>query len=527
MVRPAMNPDRYCAYNETRHRLVATNVEAADGTSGGAEARLLTLGPEGGTTLWISPFRGISPACARFPLDLVFLDPDRIVLDTVEFFPMNVGGDASTHAASVLVLAADTLAQVEIHAGDRLEFSPSDKMMEHLQAADTGRRVQAPPVGRDPVREEPAKMRQVAPRAPVETDPDKSSVGPEAPATEQALPVLSDRRSGGTEQVQMGFPGWVEAAALPQQQNGGVLPKTVDEAPALADPRADLRAAEGSGAADAAAQAPAETPKRRKAQVAPRPRARRASDRVASDVQPGRRSRSTSRPVAPGRDAADPVAPSKTAPGRTAPGEAAPAWAAPNWPLHASIVEPHIQPEGFGTPQNRERRETAPIAAEPPVPDEPEAPPTPKREPWKKEEAPTNWFRRLLWNEKPDPRSSSREPLPNLVAYFFTGGIPTPHSVRDISASGLYLQTRERWYKGTVVQMTLSDRRRATNDRSIALYAKAVRLGGDGVGFQFILDGEARGQKKAIEAYAPTNGIDAAMVGRFIEHYKATSKEVG
>ena len=56
----------------------------------------------------------------------------------------------------------------------------------------------------------------------------------------------------------------------------------------------------------------------------------------------------------------------------------------------------------------------------------------------------------------PDPRKSPRVPAPALAVYFWTGGVPQAHGIRDISATGLYVVTEERWYPGTVVRMTIT-----------------------------------------------------------------------
>lgn len=101
--------------------------------------------------------------------------------------------------------------------------------------------------------------------------------------------------------------------------------------------------------------------------------------------------------------------------------------------------------------------------------------------------APKNWLQRLFSFGPPQPRNAPRESLSWLVAYFFTGGIPVAHGIRDVSLSGLYVFTAERWYPDTVVRMTLTDRRRPTVERCITINAKVVRCGDDGVGLQFIL----------------------------------------
>ena len=111
------NPERYCVYNQTRERFVATDVEAAGASPQGAEARLRTLEEGAGIGLWILPYLEISPTSIRFPLDLVFLGNDCVVLGMVESFPLASLPAWSAKALSVLALPADTLAKGEMTAG--------------------------------------------------------------------------------------------------------------------------------------------------------------------------------------------------------------------------------------------------------------------------------------------------------------------------------------------------------------------------------------------------------------------------
>jgi uncharacterized membrane protein (UPF0127 family) len=96
------------------------------------------------------------------------------------------------------------------------------------------------------------------------------------------------------------------------------------------------------------------------------------------------------------------------------------------------------------------------------------------------------WIQRW-WS--PDPRRAPRVKEPGLAAYYWNGAAPVAHGVRDISSSGLYVVTEERWYPGTLVLMTLqrSDHGEEYAERSIAVQSRAVRWGPDGVGLQFIL----------------------------------------
>ena len=115
---------------------------------------------------------------------------------------------------------------------------------------------------------------------------------------------------------------------------------------------------------------------------------------------------------------------------------------------------------------------------------------------------PRNWLERW-WT--PDPRRAPRSQAPGLAAYFWNGATPAAHAVRDISSTGLYLITEERWYPGTLVLMSLqrTDCGEEAAERTIAVQSRAVRWGPDGVGLRFILsDGKdkSRGDKTILDA---------------------------
>jgi hypothetical protein len=115
---------------------------------------------------------------------------------------------------------------------------------------------------------------------------------------------------------------------------------------------------------------------------------------------------------------------------------------------------------------------------------------------------PRNWLERW-WS--PDPRRAPRTQSPGLAAYYWNGDAPLAHGVRDISSSGLYVVTEERWYPGTLVLMTLqrTGSGEEAEERSIAVQSRAVRWGPDGVGLQFVLHEEKelrRGKKPLMDA---------------------------
>ncbi|MGA7110397.1 MAG: PilZ domain-containing protein [Terracidiphilus sp.] len=170
--------------------------------------------------------------------------------------------------------------------------------------------------------------------------------------------------------------------------------------------------------------------------------------------------------------------------------------------------------------------ENLPVIEKPPAPEataKQTAATEPVAEPgWqKRNKAPKGWLQKLLAPEPKDPRRAPREELSWLGAYFFTGGKPVAYGIRDISLGGAYVFTEERWYPGTVIRMTLIDRRQPTPDRSFTVNAKVVRAGNDGVGLQFVLNGDEntrRGDSSSIDSQVA--GVDPEQVALFLQRVR-------
>jgi len=99
-----------------------------------------------------------------------------------------------------------------------------------------------------------------------------------------------------------------------------------------------------------------------------------------------------------------------------------------------------------------------------------------------------NWLNRWFSSDPADKRKSPRKQAPGLFAFFWTGGPPLAHSIRDISATGLYVVSEERWYPGTLVRMTLAmaESGEQSENSSVTVLTRAVRYGNDGVGLEFV-----------------------------------------
>jgi PilZ domain len=138
-----------------------------------------------------------------------------------------------------------------------------------------------------------------------------------------------------------------------------------------------------------------------------------------------------------------------------------------------------------------------------------------------------DWIKKLTSS---DHRKAPRTESPLLVAYYWDGSVPMSHEIRNISATGFYLLTRERWHPGTVVTMTLQrtdgtkeDKEDTNPERYISVMSKVVRLGQDGVGFAFVpLEARDSGAEKASKGKpAGKKALD-----RFMEQLKSEQGHV-
>ena len=77
---------------------------------------------------------------------------------------------------------------------------------------------------------------------------------------------------------------------------------------------------------------------------------------------------------------------------------------------------------------------------------------------------------------------------PRLAAYDSSGAALNVQGIRDISASGLYLMTDERWPLGTRVALTLqkADAPEEMALPPIVVQLRVARWGGDGIGLAFV-----------------------------------------
>ncbi len=90
-----------------------------------------------------------------------------------------------------------------------------------------------------------------------------------------------------------------------------------------------------------------------------------------------------------------------------------------------------------------------------------------------------------------DRRVSARIPQPGLVAYYFTGGPPKAQNIDNISVTGFFMRTDERWMPGTIIRMTLQLIGTSGEGPSdtLTVHSRVVRWGANGEAFEFVLAG--------------------------------------
>lgn len=113
-----------------------------------------------------------------------------------------------------------------------------------------------------------------------------------------------------------------------------------------------------------------------------------------------------------------------------------------------------------------------------------------------------------------DRRRTGRRYVPGMVAHYFTGGAPKPHEVADISMSGMYLLTDDRWMPGTMIQMTLQKPcARGERKQSINVLSRIVRRGSDGVAAEFVM---SESLSRVSHDIQPSQATDKFALARFL-----------
>lgn len=136
-------------------------------------------------------------------------------------------------------------------------------------------------------------------------------------------------------------------------------------------------------------------------------------------------------------------------------------------------------------------------------------------------------FQRLIgkfsaWLETdPQKRRAPRAAEPSLLVYYWDGSVPEGRKIRDISISGAYIVTPERWYVGTIVRLVLQGYKTTPLEdggivpsRSTSISSRVMRHGPDGIGVEFIFSTPA--ERKALQEFLRASPqAEGSSVGLF------------
>jgi hypothetical protein len=100
-----------------------------------------------------------------------------------------------------------------------------------------------------------------------------------------------------------------------------------------------------------------------------------------------------------------------------------------------------------------------------------------------------DWLQKAFPGSAPEPARAERRSVDGLEAVHWTGSSPGLDIVKNISATGMYLVTRERWAEGEVnpIRLVYPELDEKNLDGEVTVETKAVRWGEDGMGLTFIL----------------------------------------
>ena len=73
-------------------------------------------------------------------------------------------------------------------------------------------------------------------------------------------------------------------------------------------------------------------------------------------------------------------------------------------------------------------------------------------------------MRRWLMPENGELARAPRQVQPEIVVHYWDGAAPEGHGLRDISETGAYILTAERWYQGTIIRIILQGHQAKTKD---------------------------------------------------------------
>lgn len=428
--------------NRTRKSSVSSGVNVVDASFEHLTVlRVLIEGLAGNEAegFWLKNVHGIPVVPRISPLDLVYLDKDQHVLEVVELLPASEFPAFRSPAVTALVLPFQSVRASGTAVGDQLDIRVAEAVAAVVEDAP----VDVPALAPAPMSPAPLSSAPIVP-------------APIAPASMSPAPIV---------------PPVVASIAAPPAVTPAIVeadPELVAAADEAPPPRRDAADMGKLGARQRKHKA-ARLRAQKNKQAAPR-----AKDNSYRHTPFIVESAASAGPAAP--TAAQPAAPAARTEEPTKP-RPAEAIAAKQPPTEAAA-------------------KTAKTAKAPKPPKPVEAsrvalPPKGPKDAAEKRSVREHLERLLKWlspnSYSEERRASIRRPAQELVVYTAPDGEARKFEVGNISSTGIYVRTEERWEPGANLELTLQrsgpvEQRR---DRRMDLHADAVRCGNDGVGLQF------------------------------------------
>lgn len=133
-----MKQRKVCVYNLTRECFLSLGVTVAD-TSFSRLRGLIgktKMRPDDG--IWLIPSSGVHTIGVLFAIDLLYLDQNHRVIETIESFPRFHVAPMRIQAASVLELPTHTVYPSQTQTGDEMLICPIEEVESRLRQTDRG-----------------------------------------------------------------------------------------------------------------------------------------------------------------------------------------------------------------------------------------------------------------------------------------------------------------------------------------------------------------------------------------------------
>jgi hypothetical protein len=535
-----MDVEKYCAYNRTRERFLSEEVIGADGAHDPlAILKVLIegLALDSKSGFWLKHLADIPSVPRLSPFDLVYLDRDHWVIQGVEILPGAEIPPLSRQVASALVLPLHTISSTQTDPGDRLVVCLEEEMMRHLALVSS-----------------PAAAAQIAQFA--ERSRGLGSSGYSDPAPEAQNEELLEPQAPHIQSATTAPPALKTPKTRQENPRTPLIPNSITPAPS--GQNIEFTLAQSPSWRISSPAVSTSIPKTKKApeEVPPRFHASTflngfhpslGEKRPPEKPHPPRVSAPTDQVLADRKSSPLLQEPLPTASSPSVP------------PVSSTLESKETRDEGREIPrispltvlEPTMRSTAASVNGHPPTEINVatarlslierlwpaidrltlkklpgalaqgklqlivRSPSWIGNEPLMKrlKDGFLNWI-----NDEPAPSDRRRAPrniAKGVVAYYWTGGAPKGHKISDISATGFYMQTEDRWVPETMLQMTLQ-RIPAKDGRprqSIAVLTRVVRRGVDGVGHEFVMtDALDRSSRDIL----PARGTDKVALERFL-----------